>query len=196
MATKVLKTLRNNWKKTVFFTSAFSYGTYYLIERKYNAELLQAYCYEALKYSREKIAPEQTIRRVTIFLNPIANRERGKYLFDKNVAPILNLSGLDVRLIRLDKNSEANEYMKEIDLNDTDAIVVAGGNATVNEVISGLVHREDSVEFLKRIPIGVIPIGETNNFARKWLGIFGAKRNDEAEFRLLADSALAIIKGK
>jgi acylglycerol kinase len=101
---KVLKTLRNNWKKSVFFASAFTYGTYYLLERKYQAELLQAYCYEALKYSREKVAPERVIKRVTIFLNPIANKERGKYLFDKNVAPILNLSGLDIRLIRLDKN--------------------------------------------------------------------------------------------
>lgn len=151
---KVLKTLRTHWKKSLFAASVLSYGTYYLLERKYNAELLQAYCYEALKYSRERVNPEKTIKRVTIFLNPIANRERGKYLFDKNVAPILNLSGLDVRLIRLEKNSEANEYMKEIDLNDTDMVVVAGGNATLNEVISGLINRPDSEEFLSRMPIG------------------------------------------
>jgi acylglycerol kinase len=88
--------------------------------------------------------------------------------------------------------------MKEIDLNDTDVIVVAGGNATVNEVISGLIHRTDSVEFLKRIPIGVIPIGESNTFAHKWLSTLpvGSKRTDESEFRLLADSAMAIVRGE
>lgn len=149
---KLIQTIRNNWKKSLFGFSALSYGTYYLIERKFNSELMQAYCYEALKYSREKVKPEETIKRVTIFLNPIANKERGKYVFDKNVAPLLNLSGLDVRLIRLEKNSEANEYMKEIDMNDTDMIVVAGGNATLNEVIKGLVDRPDSKEFLQRIP--------------------------------------------
>ena len=149
----VFTKIRNNWKKTVFGVSVFSYGAYYLVERKFNADLMQAYCYEALKYSREKVKPEQTIKRVTIFLNPIANKERGKYVYDKNAAPLLNLSGLDFRVIRLEKNSEANEYMKEIDMNDTDMIVVAGGNATLNEVIKGLVDRPDSKEFLRRIPV-------------------------------------------
>jgi acylglycerol kinase len=153
---KFVQTIRNNWKKSVFGVSTFSYGIHYLIDRKFNADLMQAYCYEALKYSREKIKPEQTIKRVTIFLNPIANKERGKYVYDKNAAPLLNLSGLDIRLIRLEKNSEANEYMKEIDMNDTDMIVVAGGNATLNEVIKGLVDRPDSKEFLKRIPVIIL----------------------------------------
>lgn len=155
---------------------------------------MQAYCYEALKYSREKVKPEETIKRVTIFLNPIANKERGKYVFDKNVAPLLNLSGLDVRLIRLEKNSEANEYMKEIDMNDTDMIVVAGGNATLNEVIKGLVDRPDSKEFLQRIPVAILPIGETNRFARKWFSDFKSDSNRD-EFLLFADAAMSILKG-
>lgn len=153
---KFFTTIRNNWKKTVFGVSALSYGTYYLLDRKYNANLLQAYCYEALKYGKERTSADKQMKRITVFLNPIANKERGKFLYDKNVAPLLHLSGLDVRLIRLEKNSEANQYMEEIDLNETDCIVVAGGNATLNEVISGLIHRPDSAEFLKRIPIGII----------------------------------------
>lgn len=114
--TNIVTTLRNNWKKSVFFTGALGYGAHYLLERKRNGELMQAYCLEALKYSREKINPEKEVRRVTIFLNPVANKERGRFLYDKNVAPLLHLSGLDVRLVRLDKNTEANEHIKEIDL--------------------------------------------------------------------------------
>lgn len=117
---KIITTLRNNWKKSIFFTAALGYGAHYLLERKRNGELLQAYCLEALKYSKEKIGPEKNARRVIVFLNPIANKERGRYLYDKNVAPLLHLSGLDVRLVRLDKNSEANEYMKEIDFGKID----------------------------------------------------------------------------
>jgi acylglycerol kinase len=139
------------------------------------------------------------LKRVTIFLNPIANGERGKFLYDKNVAPLLHLSGLDVRLVRLEKNSEANAYMKELDVNDTDCIVVAGGNATLNEVISGLANRPDAKEFLRRIPIGIIPLGESNSFMKKWFENFSeanAKRSsNEKELRLFADSAMAIIKG-
>lgn len=196
---KIVTTVRNNWKKSVFFASALTYGTYYLIERKRNGDLMQAYCYEALKYSREKVSPETAIKRVTVFLNPIANGERGKFLYDKNVAPLLHLSGLDVRLVRLEKNSEANMYMREIDLNDTDCIVVAGGNATLNEVISGLVNRADAKEFLSRIPIGIIPIGENNSFAHKWFTSLNDKikrSSGEEELRLFADAAMAIIKGK
>lgn len=120
---QVITKIRNNWKKSVFFSGLFTYGTYYLIERKRNGELMQAYCFEALKYSKEMVNPEKVIKRVMIFLNPVANRERGRFLYDKNVAPLLHLSGLDVRLIRLDKNSEANEYMKEIDFGEKSILI-------------------------------------------------------------------------
>lgn len=130
---KLLTTLRNNWKKTVFGVCSVSYGTYYLIERKRNADIFQAYCYEALKYGREKTGPETTLKKVTVFLNPVANKETGRFLYDKNVAPLLHLSGLDVRVVRLDKNTQAKDYMKELDINDTDCVVVAGGNSTLNE---------------------------------------------------------------
>lgn len=72
--------------------------------------------------------------------------------------------------------------------------MVAGGNATLNEVISGLLHREKSGQ--KIPPIGVIPIGETNTFAHKWLNMLGVKHNTESEIRLLANSAMAIIRGE
>jgi acylglycerol kinase len=89
---KILTTLRTNWKKSIFGASVVSYGTYYLLDKKYNGELMQAYCYEALKYGRERLKqPEATLKRVTIFLNPVANGERGKFLYDKNVAPFLHL---------------------------------------------------------------------------------------------------------
>jgi len=192
---KILTTLRNNWKKSVAGAGAAGYGINYLINRKRDQNLLQAYCYEALKYSKDKVRPEVPIKRVTVFLNPIANGERGKFVYDKTAAPLLNLSGLDVRLIRLDRNSDATEYMKAIEMGDTDMIVVAGGNATMNEVIKGLVDRPDSSEFLKRIPIGVLPIGETNVFARKWLSNDRVAK-DRDELRLFADAAMSILKGE
>lgn len=75
--------------------------------------------------------------------------------------------------------------------------MVAGGNATLNEVISGILHREKAIGSTKRIPaIGIVPIGQTNTFAHKWLNMLGVKHNTESEIRLLASSALSIIKGE
>ena len=130
---KIISKIRTNWKKSLFALCTTTYGTYYLIERKHTADLLQAYCYEALKFGKDKVKPAMSLKRVTVFLNPIANGERGRFLYDNNVTPLLHLAGLDVRLVRLDRNSEANEYMAALDMNDTDCIVVAGGNATFNE---------------------------------------------------------------
>ena len=56
-------------------------------------------------------------------------------------------------------------------------------------------NRQDSNEILKRIPIGVIPTGATNNFGKKWYMKSGLKNTNENELRLLADSAMTIIKG-
>lgn len=72
---------------------------------------------------------------------------------------------------------------------------MAGGNATLSEVISGLLHRQKT-DNGKLPPIAVVPIGETNTFAHKWLNMIGAKRSTESEIRLLASSAMAVIKGE
>lgn len=84
-----------------------------------------------------------------------------------------------------------------IPIEETDCIVVAGGNATLNEVVSGLLHRESTNGARNRIPpIGIVPIGETNTFATKWYNMLGVKQTNESEIRLLAGSAMSIIKGE
>ena len=55
--------------------------------------------------------------------------------------------------------------------------------------------RADSNQVLKRIPIGIIPLGNTNTFSKKWF-MMGSDETDETELRLLADSAMSIIRGK
>lgn len=70
--------------------------------------------------------------------------------------------------------------------------MVAGGNSTLNEVISNLLHQDKTA----RIPtIGVVPIGQTNSFAHKWYNMLGVEHTNEAEIRLLASSAMSVIKG-
>jgi acylglycerol kinase len=146
---KLLTTLRNNWKKSTFAGCLFVYGTYYLVERKYTANLLQEYCFEALKYGTETVKAEQVARRCTVFLNASANNERGRFSYEKNVAPLLHLAGVDVKMIRLESPSKLGtikDFTDSLDLSETDCIVIAGGNATLNEVISAILSRPDGQE--------------------------------------------------
>ena len=47
---KSLKTLRNNWKKSVFFSGALIYGVDYGIGKYEDSQLRKGYCLEAKKY--------------------------------------------------------------------------------------------------------------------------------------------------
>ena len=187
-----LRTVRNNWKKTIVGTGLLIYTTNYLYDRNISQRLHQAYCFEALKYSKEKVAATQKIRRVTVFLNPISNNERGKSLFETYVAPMLHLSGLDVRIIRLDSKNEAKQYMEVIDDKDTDCIVIAGGNRTITEALSSLLNRPDSDQIFSRIKLALLPVGETNALYENLLNLSLEKDT----VKLLGDATLSIIKGE
>lgn len=187
----IVKKIRNNWKKTVFGISVLAYTTNYLYKRNQTNRLHQAYCYESLKFSKEKIPPMQKLRRITVFLNPISNNDNSKTLFDKYVAPMLHLSGLDVRVVRLDSKSDTKDYMSVINDEDTDCIVIAGGNATLSEVVTTLVNRPDAEKLFQRIKIGIIPLGKTNTFIENLFNLNLEKNQVE----LLGKTTLSIIKG-
>lgn len=55
-----------------------------------------------------------------------------KAQFDKYCGPLLNLAGLKVGIIRTEKEGQAKELMEIMD--NTDAVVIAGGDGTVAEV--------------------------------------------------------------
>ncbi len=69
---------------------------------------------------------------------------------------------------------------------DVDALVVAGGDGTINEAINGLLNCEKSVALPT---LGLIPIGTTNVLARD----LGLPRNAKALARLLAHGPVCDI---
>jgi len=50
----------------------------------------------------------------------------------------------------------------ELDFDKYSAIVAVGGDGTLNQMINGMLARYDK----KRLPIGLIPTGQSNDFAR------------------------------
>ncbi|KAI0218674.1 Acylglycerol kinase, mitochondrial [Lamellibrachia satsuma] len=172
-------------KKSVFFTCVAVYGGKFL-NTKYEESLIRrAYCLEALKYGNEPLKTGERARRVTVFLNPAASGGKGKALFEKNAAPLLYMAGLDVTVIKTEYEGQAKHYMDVLD--NTDAVVVAGGDGTLSEVVTGLLRK--CGEEKCRLPIGIVPVGATNSLAKILFG------KDDSNVRWMADAAMSVIKG-
>lgn len=50
----------------------------------------------------------------------------------------------------------------ELDFDQYSAIIAVGGDGTFNQMINGMLARADK----KRLPVGLIPTGQSNDFAR------------------------------
>ncbi|CAG5114547.1 unnamed protein product [Candidula unifasciata] len=184
---KTAKTLRNHWKKSTFFFCVAVYGAKYANDRHNDNLLRRQYCEEAKKYGEEKIQLGHRPRRVTVFLNPAAHGGKARKLFEKTAAPILYLAGIEVNVVSTEYEGQVKSFMSVLDTTDTDAVVVAGGNGTVLEAVTGFLRKEDR-SFSENIPLGVIPLGSSNLIFRILFGL------DLKEVRALAESAIAVVR--
>ena len=98
MAT-IFKTLRNNWKKSVFFSFAGVYGINYGIERFKEHDLMRAYCKEALNYGEKNQNVTSKSYHITVILNPAAHGGKARSRFENYCEPLLHLAGLKVSSI-------------------------------------------------------------------------------------------------
>jgi len=155
--------IKNNPKKSVFFTLAGGYAVHWLGGVYENHLFRHATCQSIKTKSMEPIHCLQKPKRVTVFFNPAACKGKSSRLYKKNAEPVLHLSGCEVKIVRLEYEGEAKQLMSVIE--DVDMIVAAGGDGTVNEIITGLLRREDSHKF-QNLPIGVIPLGKTNSISQ------------------------------
>lgn len=71
-----------------------------------------------------------------------------------------------------------------------DAIVVAGGDGTVSEVITGMLRRPNS----DKCAIGVVPVGRTNTLGGQMFG--PTKLSKLKDVESIAKSAMSIVQGK
>ncbi|XP_048463603.1 acylglycerol kinase, mitochondrial isoform X1 [Rhincodon typus] len=184
---KVLKTLRNHWKKTAAGVCGLSWGAHW-VHRRYRDNLLRrAACQQAEEYGNQLLPISAKVKKATVFLNPAACKGKARSLFEKNAAPILHLAGLDVTVVKTDYEGQAKKLLELME--DTDMIVVAGGDGTLQEVITGLLRREDEAVF-SRIPIGFIPLGKMNSLSQALYS------TNKEQARHILNATLAIVKGE
>lgn len=114
---------------------------------------MRAFCEKAAEYGEVTIPVTSEPRNITVILNPNANKRKATDDFEKYCAPILHLAGIVVNVIKSESEGHARTLISNLD--NTDAIVVAGGDGTLSEVVTGLLRRtEENTN-------GLIPLGES-----------------------------------
>lgn len=111
--------------------------------------------------------------------------------FDEYCAPILHLAGIAIEILPTDSEGHARRHIEELDTLPP-AILVAGGDGTVSETITGLLRRSGGAA--ATTPIGVLPCGRTNTLAQQLFGFSNADSVREVEG--MAAAAMAIVRGK
>ncbi|XP_068632723.1 acylglycerol kinase, mitochondrial-like [Battus philenor] len=183
---KISKTIRNNWKKSVLGVVALYYGAATIKEKYEINVLMRAACKEAVKYGDSVIPMERNPTLVTVILNPVANKRKAKRDFEKYCEPLLHLAGLQVDVIQTTSEGSAKEIVET--LRGTEAIIIAGGDGTFSESITGLLRRNDDAN---QFPLGVLPLGRTNNLGNSLFQ--GGKGVDKV--KQLIEACMAIIEG-
>lgn len=126
-------TVRKHWKKSLFAACLSLYGSYYASGKYREYVVRREICNEARKIGQEPIGALEKPRRIYVFLNPQANNGKAIKMYDKDVAPIFHLAGIDVTLIKSDYEGHLKSVMGYIDPT-IDGIIVAGGDGTLMEV--------------------------------------------------------------
>ncbi|NOZ45487.1 MAG: diacylglycerol kinase family lipid kinase [Chlorobi bacterium] len=102
-----------------------------------------------------------SVKKVLLVFNEYAATKRASKLLNPIIEEFKSY-GIEVnlRLTRFPKDG-VNIVMQE-NLDECDGIIAAGGDGTLFEVINGYFRRKE----ITKIPIGVIPVGTGNAFAR------------------------------
>lgn len=105
--------------------------------------------------NEERPRPALPRRRLLVILNPAAGqRHQGRL---RATLERLEALGCAVTLRETTRPGEASELARAADPGAFDAVVAAGGDGTINEVINGLIS--------VKLPLGLLPLGTANVLA-------------------------------
>lgn len=98
-------------------------------------------------------------KNIQLLYNPKAGDTLFKMKLD-NFLKVFIEKGFEVRIYRSEGFGKMTEYLINTDLSNTEAVIVAGGDGTINEVVNALMNLED------KPALGVLPAGTCNDFAK------------------------------
>jgi diacylglycerol kinase (ATP) len=103
--------------------------------------------------------------KTKVILNPYANRWRAKERIPE-VQAALQAAGIEYDLVVTEAPRHAIELAAQASREGFDAVIAAGGDGTISEVVNGmararLAEGEDRLD----LPLGVLPLGSANDFS-------------------------------
>ena len=99
--------------------------------------------------------------KIALIYNPQAGHKRAGQILPQ-VESMFTQYKIDFDLFLTDYPEHATEITRRMKFNEYDGLIAAGGDGTLFEVINGYFRNETD----KKIPIGILPIGTGNAFAR------------------------------
>ena len=100
------------------------------------------------------------MRKCVIIMNPASGKKR-KIDNYKDFYDILRKYGYDTEIIFTKAKYDATRIVKELD-NDVDLVISAGGDGTLNEIVTG------NSERLKKLMLADLPMGTTNDVGKMY----------------------------
>jgi len=122
--------------------------------------------------------PQHNIHQVKLIINPEAGHGKGRKYLDR-ILTLLQNRGIEFDVAISEYHEHAIELAENTELDQYDAMIAAGGDGTVYQVLNGIMRRPEA----KKPPLGIIPIGTGN--AGSW-DTTGVRTLDEAIDVILA----------
>jgi YegS/Rv2252/BmrU family lipid kinase len=140
----------------------------------------------ALPVAAEGCATERSGRRLQVIYNPIAGQRHGERL--RKTFRALARSGASLSVIETKGPGDAERAAANACRMDTDVLIVAGGDGTINEVVNGLMAAPGPIP-----PMAIIPLGTANVLAQE----IGLKlSSDKIASAILGERRISVYPGR
>jgi len=104
------------------------------------------------------------MKKIRLIYNKSAGQNKSSEIISDIIGKF-NENGFEVTAFRASKENSCEDFVRET-ADDTYALVVAGGDGTINKVVNFM------MKYNINVPLGIIPAGTSNDFANH-IGIFG-----------------------
>lgn len=102
------------------------------------------------------------MERILIIINPASNRGKNRNIIPK-ITTFFTDQHITYQVAQTFRPGEAEKIARDGSIKGFDLIIAAGGDGTVNEVANGILA--STISGNKQLPLGVLPIGQGNDFA-------------------------------
>ena len=125
--------------------------------------------------------------KMLVLINPFGGGGKAPRVW-RQLQPLLETAGLELEVTVTRAAGHAKQIAKELEIGKYDALISVSGDGLVNEIVNGLLSRDDGMEAMARTPIAVAPGGTGNGLFRS-LCHFAGEAGD------LVGAAFLIAKG-